>query len=263
MREYLALLEHVLAEGDDREDRTKVGTRSCLGLRAEYDLSKGFPLVTTKKVHLPSIVHELLWMISGQTNVNYLRERGVTIWDEWANDDGELGPIYGKQWRAWETNSGTIDQLKNVIERIKRDPYSRRHIVTAWNPADVDDMALPPCHMQFQFYVSKGTLSCQMYQRSADLFLGVPFNIASYAILTHMVAHLTGLQPGRFIHVLGDAHIYHNHFDQVRTQLAREPKPLPTLEFLRKVDDIDDFQYEDIKIIGYQSHKKIKAPIAA
>lgn len=275
MRQYLDLLRKTLEEGVDRGDRTATGTRSIFGHQARYNLAEGFPLLTTKKLHIRSIVHELLWMIKGQTNVEYLQNNRVTIWDEWVNDEGELGPVYGKQWRSWEAFDPipgsepqtylprAIDQLQETIDRIQTDPNSRRHVVTAWNPADVPKMALPACHMQFQFYVANGKLSCQMYQRSADLFLGVPFNIASYALLTHMVAHVTGLAPGEFIHTLGDAHIYHNHFEQVEKQLAREPGPLPTLEIVREgITNINDFRYEDFKIVGYEAHSRIPAQVA-
>ncbi len=263
MRAYLDLLEHVLEHGVEKSDRTGTGTRSVFGYQMRFDLSEGFPAVTTKKLHFRSIIHELLWFIAGDSNVAYLQENGVKIWDEWADEDGELGPIYGVQWRSWPTpDGGTIDQLKDVILALQRNPDSRRHIVSAWNVADIPDMALPPCHTMFQFYVANGRLSCQLYQRSADLFLGVPFNIASYALLTQMVAQVTGLQPGEFVHTFGDAHIYSNHMEQVKTQLERDPLPLPTLELNPDVGNIDDFTYDDIEIVGYQSHDRIRAPIA-
>lgn len=263
MQQYLDLMSHVLKNGVDRSDRTGTGTRSVFGYQMRFDLSQGFPLVTTKKLHLRSIIHELLWLLSGDTNIAYLQQNKVSIWDEWADEKGDLGPVYGAQWRSWPArDGGTIDQIAQMVARIRSNPDSRRHLVTAWNPADVEAMALPPCHCLFQFYVAEGKLSCQLYQRSADIFLGVPFNIASYALLTHMVAHVTGLKAGEFIHTLGDAHIYHNHFEQARLQLSREPMPLPALQFKRAVRELDELRYEDIEIAGYQSHPHIAAPVA-
>jgi thymidylate synthase len=263
MRQYLDLLQHVLDHGARRDDRTGTGTLSIFGAQLRFDLTAGFPLVTTKKVHLRSVIHELLWFIRGETNIAYLRENGVTIWDEWADDHGDLGPVYGAQWRRWTGHDGVpIDQLRDVVREIRRNPDSRRLIVSAWNPTDVPRMALPPCHTMFQFYVSDGRLSCQLYQRSADLFLGVPFNIASYALLTHMVAHATGHAPGEFIHTFGDAHIYTNHLDQVRLQLSRDPRPLPRLELNTAITDLFAFRFDDIVIHGYDPHPAIKAPVA-
>jgi thymidylate synthase len=263
MRAYLNLLRHVMDHGVDRQDRTGTGTRSVFGHQARYDLREGFPLVTTKKIHLRSVVHELLWFLRGDTNVRSLNEQGVTIWDEWADADGGLGRIYGAQWRSWRRpDGGVVDQIADVVERIGSDPASRRLVVTAWNPGELDQMALPPCHMVFQFYVAEGRLSCQLYQRSADLFLGVPFNIASYALLTHMIAQVTGLGVGDFVHTLGDAHIYSNHFEQVREQLSREPRPLPTLRLNESVRDLLAFRYEDVQVVGYDPHPAIKAPVA-
>lgn len=263
MRQYLDLLAHVMDTGIDRGDRTGTGTRGIFGHQMRFDLADGFPMVTTKKLHRKSIIHELLWFVAGDTNITYLQENGVKIWDAWADEDGDLGPVYGKQWRRWEGPDGkVIDQLKQVIEQIKTNPNSRRHIVSAWNPADVEDMALPPCHCLFQFFVADGKLSCQLYQRSADIFLGVPFNIASYALLTHMVAQVCGLQVGDFVHTFGDAHIYHNHFDQVRQQLTREPMPLPTLELNADVTDIEGFTYGDVKLVGYKAHAHIAGKVA-
>ena len=263
MRTYLELLREVLEHGSEKHDRTGTGTRSVFGRQMRFDLAEGFPLVTTKRVHTRSIIHELLWFLAGDTNIGYLHEHGVTIWDEWADENGDLGPVYGKQWRSWPTPDGdTIDQIANVVAQIRANPDSRRLLVSAWNPAEVDHMALPPCHTLFQFYVSEGRLSCQLYQRSADLFLGVPFNIASYALLTHMVAQVTGLQPGTFVHTLGDAHLYLNHLEQARTQLAREPLPLPQLELNPAVDDLFAFRFEDITIADYQHHPAIRAPVA-
>lgn len=254
---------HVLEHGHRKDDRTGTGTLSVFGHQMRFDLGQGFPLVTTKRLHLRSIIHELLWFIRGETNVQYLRDNGVTIWDEWADAAGELGPVYGAQWRSWPARDGsTIDQLGDVIARIRKNPDSRRLVVTAWNPADVDRMALPPCHCLFQFYVAGGRLSCQLYQRSADIFLGVPFNIASYALLTHMMAHVSGLRVGEFVHTLGDAHLYVNHIDQAKEQLARKPLPLPRLVMKRAVEAIDDFRFEDFEIVGYQSHPHIAAPVA-
>jgi len=263
MQAYLDLVRRILDEGVAKGDRTGTGTRSVFGHQMRFDLAEGFPVVTTKKVHLKSVVAELLWFIAGDTNTQYLRDNGVTIWDEWADEKGDLGPIYGYQWRSWPTPGGEhIDQLKAVIEAITADPNSRRHIVSAWNVADLDAMALAPCHAFFQFYVADGRLSCQLYQRSADVFLGVPFNIASYALLTQMVAQVTGLEPGEFIWTGGDCHLYVNHLDQAREQLTREPLPLPTLRLDPSITDIDDFTLESITIEGYQSHAAIKAPIA-
>lgn len=263
MIQYHRLLREVLENGVEREDRTGVGTLSVFGHQMRFPLQSGFPLITTKKLHLKSIIHELLWFLKGDTNIGYLKDHGVSIWDEWADEDGELGPVYGKQWRSWEAPDGRkIDQISQVIEQIKKNPYSRRHLVVAFNPSDVDRMALPPCHAFFQFYVAEGRLSCQLYQRSADIFLGVPFNIASYAILTHMVAQVTGLQVGDFVHTLGDAHLYLNHLDQAKLQLTREPKPLPRLELNPAVKDLFEFKFEDIKVVGYEHHPAIKAEIA-
>jgi thymidylate synthase len=263
MQQYLDLLGRILTEGEKREDRTGTGTISLFGHQMRFDLSAGFPLITTKKLHLRSIIYELLWFLRGDTNVRYLQENNVTIWDEWADKAGELGPVYGKQWRSFPGKNGeTIDQISWVIEEIKRNPNSRRLIVSAWNPADLSEMALPPCHLLFQFYVQNGKLSCQLYQRSADSFLGVPFNIASYALLTHMVAHVTGLQAGEFIHTLGDAHIYLNHVDQVKEQLTRTPYPLPKLQLNKSVDSIFDFAYEDFTILDYQAHPHIKGVVS-
>ena len=246
-----------------KNDRTGVGTKSIFGYQMRFDLSKGFPLLTTKKVHLRSIIHELLWFISGNTNIGYLRDNKVTIWDEWADENGDLGPVYGKQWRSWQTPDGrSIDQLSQVIETIRNNPDSRRMIVCAWNPSDVDKMALPPCHCFFQFYVADGRLSCQLYQRSADTFLGVPFNIASYALLTMMIAQVCGLEPGEFVHTTGDTHIYLNHFDQVREQLSREPRPLPKMKLNPEIKSIFDFKYEDFELTGYDPWPAIKAPVA-
>ncbi len=262
MDQYHRLIRLILDEGVRQADRTGVGTLSVFGHQDRYDLSKGFPLVTTKKVHLKSVVAELLWFIAGETNAGQLRERGATIWDEWADADGELGPIYGRQWRAWPTAEGPVDQLARVVESIKSDPASRRHIVSAWNVGDLDKMALPPCHLLFQFHVAAGKLSCQVYQRSADVFLGVPFNIASYAIMTHMMAHATGLQPGTLVHTLGDAHLYLNHLEQARLQLTREPRPLPTLVLEGAPRDLFAIEAEHIVVKGYDPHPTIKAPIA-
>ncbi|MBL8546830.1 MAG: thymidylate synthase [Hyphomonadaceae bacterium] len=260
---YLGLLDDILHNGVDRGDRTGTGTRGVFGRQLRFDLSAGFPLLTTKKVHLKSIILELLWFLRGDSNVRWLQEQGVTIWDEWANEEGELGPVYGKQWRSWETKDGrVIDQIANVVAAIRTNPNSRRHIVSAWNPAEVDQMALPPCHCLFQFFVADGKLSCQLYQRSADVFLGVPFNIASYALLTQMMAQVTGLQPGEFVHTFGDAHLYHNHFDQARTQLARTPYAPPQMLINPERTDIFAFEYSDFKLERYAAHAGIKAPIA-
>lgn len=256
-------MAHVLAHGHAKGDRTGTGTLSVFGHQMRFDLAQGFPLVTTKKLHLRSIIHELLWFIRGETNIQYLHDHKVRIWDEWADANGDLGPVYGAQWRSWPARDGsTIDQLAKLIGMIRKNPDSRRLMVTAWNPADVDAMALPPCHCLFQFYVANGKLSCQLYQRSADIFLGVPFNIASYALLTHMIAQVTGLKVGEFIHTLGDAHLYVNHLEQAREQLKRTPHPLPTLKFARDVREIDDFVYDDFIIEGYESHPHIAAPVA-
>ena len=263
MKQYLDLLNHVMENGSDRGDRTGTGTKGVFGYQMRYDLANGFPLLTTKRLHIKSIIYELLWFLRGDTNVRWLQERGVKIWDAWADENGELGPVYGSQWRSWpDGRGGTIDQIKNLVEGIKNNPQSRRHIVSAWNPAEVDEMALPPCHCLFQFYVADGKLSCQLYQRSADIFLGVPFNIASYALLTHMIADVVGLKVGDFVHSLGDAHVYSNHFEQVKTQLLRSPKPLPKLEILNQRTCLFDYEYEDFKIVGYAPDKGIKAPIA-
>ena len=263
MRAYLDLLRHVLDHGTEKADRTGTGTRSVFGWQMRYDLAEGFPLVTTKKLHLKSIVHELVWFLRGETNVRYLKDNGVSIWDEWADADGELGPVYGKQWRSWSAPDGrTIDQIAWVVEEIRRNPDSRRLIVSAWNVADLPRMALQPCHTMFQFYVANGRLSCQLYQRSGDIFLGVPFNIASYALLTHMVAQVTGLAPGDFVHTLGDAHLYSNHFDQAREQLSRAPRPLPKLVLNPDVRSLFDFRYEDVAIVDYAPHPAIRAPVA-
>jgi len=263
MQNYLDLMRQVLEHGTDKADRTGTGTRSLFGAQLRFDLRQGFPLITTKKLHLRSIIHELLWFLRGETNIAYLREHKVTIWDEWADADGELGPVYGKQWRAWEGAGGeTIDQIRWVVDEIRRNPDSRRLIVSAWNVADLPKMALMPCHALFQFYVADGRLSCQLYQRSADLFLGVPFNIASYALLTHMVAQVTGLDVGDFVHSFGDVHLYTNHFEQAREQLRRSPRPLPTLRLNPAVTDLFAFRFDDIAIEGYDPWPAIKAPVA-
>ena len=263
MRQYLDLMRHVLEHGAGKTDRTGTGTRATFGWQMRFDLRHGFPLVTTKKLHLKSIVHELLWFLRGETNVRYLREHGVTIWDEWADADGELGPVYGVQWRHWKKpGGGEVDQIATVLAELKRNPDSRRLVVSAWNPGELDQMALTPCHAMFQFYVADGRLSCQLYQRSADIFLGVPFNIASYSLLTHMMAQQCGLDVGEFIWTGGDCHLYVNHLEQARLQLTREPMPLPTLLIHRRPDSIFDYRFEDFEVTGYQSHPPIRAPIA-
>jgi thymidylate synthase len=263
MQQYLNLLQHILENGVHKSDRTGTGTQSCFGYQMRFDLQKGFPLVTTKKVHLRSIIHELLWFLKGQTNTAYLKENGVSIWDEWADKNGELGPVYGKQWRSWEGKDGkVVDQITDLIQQIKKNPDSRRLIVSAWNVSDLPEMALMPCHTMFQFYVANGRLSCQLYQRSADVFLGVPFNIASYALLTMMIAQVCELEPGEFIHTFGDVHIYSNHMEQVKLQLSRTPYPLPTMQLNSSVKSIFDFTIDDFKLENYQSHPAIKAPVA-
>jgi thymidylate synthase len=277
MKQYHDLCRHILENGVRKEDRTGTGTLSTFGYQMRFDLSKGFPMITTKKLHWPSIAHELLWFLSGDTNTKYLTDNGVRIWNEWADEDGDLGRIYPAQWRSWNTYSlyeigpynakrsdyeGTIDQIANVIEQIKTNPDSRRLIVNAWNVGELDEMALPPCHFAFQFYVANGKLSCQLYQRSGDVFLGIPFNIASYALLTHMIAHVTGLEVGEFVHTIGDAHIYTNHIEQVETQLKRDFKELPQLRIKRQVTDIDDFTFDDFEIVGYEAHPHIKGKVA-
>ena len=263
MQQYLELLERVLTHGARKDDRTGTGTLSVFGHQMRFDLARGFPLLTTKKLHLKSIIHELLWFLRGDTNVGYLRERGVTIWDEWADERGDLGPVYGAQWRAWAAPDGRrIDQISRVVEDIKRNPDSRRLLVSAWNPADIERMALPPCHALFQFYVANGRLSCQLYQRSADIFLGVPFNIASYALLTMMIAHVTGLKYGEFVHTLGDAHLYSNHLDQTRLQLGRAPRAAPTMRLNPDRTSLFEFEYDDFELLNYDPHPAIKAPVA-
>ncbi|MEP3046249.1 MAG: thymidylate synthase [Roseibium sp.] len=267
MQQYLDLLQKILDDGTDRGDRTGTGTRSVFGYQMRFALEQGFPLVTTKKCHLRSIIHELLWFLAGDTNIKYLKDNGVKIWDDWADENGELGPVYGYQWRSWpapakDGNEQSIDQISNVLNMIRTSPESRRLIVSAWNPALVDEMALPPCHSLFQFYVADGKLSCQLYQRSADVFLGVPFNIASYALLTLMVAQVTGLKPGDFVHTFGDAHLYSNHFDQAREQLTRSPRALPTMTLNPDVTDLFAFKFEDFELSGYDPHPHISAPIA-
>ncbi len=263
MQPYLELLELILSRGTRRTDRTGTGTLSIFGHQMRFDLSAGFPLLTTKRLHVRSIIHELLWFLSGDTNVRYLHEHGVTIWDEWADADGDLGPIYGRQWRSWPGPDGRVyDQIRNVLELIRSDPDSRRLLVSAWNVAELDRMKLPPCHVLFQFYVAEGRLSCQLYQRSADVFLGVPFNIASYALLTMMTAQVCGLQPGEFIHTFGDVHLYLNHVEQARLQLTRQPRPLPRMELNPAVTSIFDFRFQDFNLVGYDPHPPIKAPVA-
>ncbi len=263
MQAYLDLIRRIMDEGVRKDDRTGTGTISVFGHQMRFDLSEGFPLVTTKKLHLRSIIHELLWFLKGDTNIRYLKENGVSIWDEWADENGDLGPVYGKQWRSWaKPDGGTVDQIRWVVDEIRRNPDSRRLIVSAWNPSDLDKMALAPCHCLFQFYVAEGRLSCQLYQRSADVFLGVPFNIASYALLTHMMAQATGLQPGDFVHSFGDAHLYLNHLEQARLQLSRDPRPLPKLRLNPAVRSLFDFTFDDIAIEDYDPHPAIKAPVA-
>jgi thymidylate synthase len=263
MKQYHDLLQHILDNGTKKEDRTGTGTISVFGYQSRYDLSEGFPCLTTKKLHLRSIIVELLWFLKGDTNIKYLKDNKVSIWDEWADENGDLGPVYGHQWRSWPGKNGeTIDQISKLIEQIKKNPDSRRLIVSAWNVADVDNMALPPCHTMFQFYVANGKLSCQLYQRSADVFLGVPFNIASYALLTMMIAQVTGLEAGEFVHTLGDAHLYSNHLDQTRLQLTRECRPLPTMKINPNVKDIFGFQLEDFELLNYDPHPHIKADVA-
>ncbi|MHB8760049.1 MAG: thymidylate synthase [Thiobacillus sp.] len=263
MKPYLDLMRYVLEHGTRKDDRTGTGTLSVFGWQTRYDLAEGFPLVTTKKCHLRSIIHELLWFLQGDTNIRYLKENGVSIWDEWADENGDLGPVYGHQWRSWpKADGGVIDQITEAVKTLKSNPDSRRIIVSAWNVADLDKMALAPCHAFFQFYVADGRLSCQLYQRSADIFLGVPFNIASYALLTLMMAQVTGLEPGDFVHTLGDAHLYLNHFEQAREQLTRDPRPLPTMKLNPEVTDIFGFRFEDFTLEGYDPHPAIKAPVA-
>ena len=263
MRQYLDLLQYVLDHGTERQDRTGTGTVGVFGYQMRFDLSEGFPALTTKKLHLRSIIHELLWFLRGDTNIKYLKDNGVSIWDEWADENGDLGPVYGSQWRSWpDGKGGTIDQIANVVRQIKENPYSRRLLVTAWNPAEIEEMALPPCHCLFQFYVDNGRLSCQLYQRSADIFLGVPFNIASYALLTMMMAQVCGLEAGEFVHTFGDAHIYKNHLDQVRLQLSRDPRPLPSMRINPEVKDIFGFKYEDFTLENYNPHPHIKGEVS-
>jgi thymidylate synthase len=263
MKQYLDLMQHVLDNGTQKHDRTGTGTISVFGYQMRFNLEDGFPMVTTKKLHLRSIIHELIWFLKGETNIKYLKENGVSIWDEWADENGELGPVYGSQWRSWPTPDGRhIDQISQVINQIKNTPDSRRLIVSAWNVAEIENMALPPCHSFFQFYVADGKLSCQLYQRSADIFLGVPFNIASYALLTMMVAQVCGLKAGEFIHTLGDAHLYNNHLEQTRLQLSRQPKPLPQMKLNPEIKDIFDFKFEDFTLENYEHHPHIKAPVA-
>ena len=263
MRQYLDLMQHIIDHGVEKSDRTGTGTKSVFGYQMRFDLNDGFPVVTTKKLHLRSIIHELLWFLMGEQNIGYLKENGVSIWDEWADEEGNLGPVYGVQWRSWPTPDGnSIDQIEKLVKSIKTNPDSRRHLVSAWNVAEVDDMALPPCHTMFQFYVGDGRLSCQLYQRSADVFLGVPFNIASYALLTQMMAQVCNLLPGEFIHTFGDAHLYSNHMQQAQLQLSREPRPLPKLKINPEVKDIFGFKFEDFELVDYDPHPHIKAPVA-
>lgn len=263
MKQYHDLLRHVMETGSDKSDRTGTGTRSVFGYQMRFNLNDGFPVVTTKKLHLRSIIHELLWFLKGDSNIKYLKDNGVSIWDEWADENGELGPVYGVQWRSWPTAKGeTIDQIEKLVNSLKNNPDSRRHIVSAWNVAEVENMALPPCHTMFQFYVADGKLSCQLYQRSADIFLGVPFNIASYALLTLMLAQVCDLEPGDFVHTFGDAHIYSNHFEQVEKQLSRDFRPLPTMKINPEIKNLFDFKYEDFELLNYNPHPGIKAPIA-
>ena len=263
MKQYLDLMQHILDHGVDKGDRTGTGTKSVFGHQMRFDLSEGFPLVTTKKVHLRSIIHELLWFIKGESNIKYLKDNGVSIWDEWADENGELGPVYGVQWRSWQKqDGGVVDQLSELIHTIKTNPNSRRMIISAWNVAEIENMALPPCHTLFQFYVADGKLSCQLYQRSADVFLGVPFNIASYALFTMMLAQVCDLKPGDFVHTLGDAHLYNNHFEQSKLQLSREPRPLPTMKLNPEVKDLFDFKYEDFTLENYDPHPHIKGAVA-
>jgi thymidylate synthase len=262
MKQYLQLMQHVLDHGVKKEDRTGTGTLSIFGYQMRFNLAEGFPLVTTKKLHLKSIIHELLWFLKGDTNIGYLKENGVKIWDEWADENGNLGPVYGAQWRSWSSTRGPIDQISQLIDQIKNNPDSRRHLVSAWNVGEIDKMALPPCHILFQFYVADGKLSCQLYQRSADIFLGVPFNIASYALFTMMIAQVCDLQPGDFIHTFGDAHLYSNHLDQARLQLSREPRHLPTMKINPEIKSIFNFRFEDFSLQDYDPHPHIKAPVA-
>ncbi len=263
MQQYLDMMRHVLENGVDKGDRTGTGTRSVFGYQMRFDLQQGFPLVTTKKLHIRSIIYELLWFLNGDTNIKYLKDNGVSIWDEWADENGDLGPVYGEQWRSWKKPDGTtVDQIENVVQQIKTNPNSRRLMVVAYNPGVADEMALPPCHSLFQFYVANGRLSCQLYQRSADIFLGVPFNIASYALLTHMMAQQCDLDVGEFIWTGGDVHLYSNHFEQAKLQLSREPLPLPTLNIKRKPENVYSYEFEDFEIVGYESHPHIKAPVA-
>jgi len=262
MKQYLDLLQHVVDKGMEKSDRTGTGTLSVFGYQMRFNLQEGFPILTTKKVHLRSIIHELLWFLKGDTNIKYLKDNKVSIWDEWADENGDLGPVYGHQWRSWDAEDRSIDQINEIIETLKHNPDSRRMIVSAWNVGKLQEMRLPPCHLLFQFYVANGTLSCQLYQRSADIFLGVPFNIASYSLLTMMVAQVTGLKPGEFIHTLGDAHIYMNHMEQVKLQLTRETRPLPQMIINQNVMDINDFVFDDFKLEGYEPHPAIKASVA-
>ena len=263
MKQYLELIEKILNEGIERSDRTGTGRKSIFGHQMQFDLDEGFPLVTTKKVHLKSIIHELIWFLAGSTNIKYLKDNGVSIWDEWADEKGELGPVYGAQWRSWPNPDGSsVDQIKSLVKNIKSNPNSTRHIVSAWNPSQVDEMALPPCHALFQFFVANSKLSCQLYQRSADVFLGVPFNIASYALLTLMIAQVCGLKPGKFVHTLGDAHLYLNHLEQAKLQVTREPLKLPSIKINSSINNLEDFVYEDFEILNYESHPAISAPIS-